>query len=241
MVTKEEALKELNLSEKEVKVYLSLLMLGKSTVNAVAKKARLNRVSTYDLLESLLNRGFVSYAIISGVKHFEAVEPSRFLDSLKEKQEKLEEVLPELESIKTTLTKKPQIEVYEEINGLKSIFNDILKENKETWFVGDPKMLDSLQFYFPHFIKQKRKQGLFSKVITYDCPAMRKYKSEAPERFIKMKYISQKVEMTKIVYGNKVAFLTFREKNSIGILINNEEIANTERKLFDILWTNSKV
>jgi hypothetical protein len=101
-------------------------------------------------------------------------------------------------------------------------------------------MLGSLQFYFPHFIKQKRKQGLFSKVITYDCPEMRKYKSGAPEKFINMRFIQQKAEMTKVIYGNKVAFLTFREKNSIGILINNEEIANTERKLFDILWLNSK-
>lgn len=79
MVTKEEALKELNLSDKEVKVYLSLLMLGQSTVNDIAKKANLNRVTTYDILKALLERGFVSYVIISGVKHFEAVQPSKFL------------------------------------------------------------------------------------------------------------------------------------------------------------------
>jgi len=240
MVTKEEALKELNLSDKEVKVYLSLLMLGQSAVNAVAKKANLNRVSTYDILKSLLERGFVSYVIISGVKHFEAVDPSKFLDSLKEKQEKIEAVLPELEAVKSSLTKKPHIEMYEEINGLKSVFNDILKENKETCFIGDPKMLDALQFYFPHFIKQKRKQGIFSKVITYDCPAMRKYKKESPEKYINMRFIKQKIDMTKIFYGDKVAFLTFRERNSIAILINNKDIADTERKLFDILWINSK-
>lgn len=240
MVTKEEALKELNLSDKEVKVYLSLLMLGQSTVNDVAKKANLNRVTTYDILKALLERGFVSYVIISGVKHFEAVQPSKFIDSLKEKQEKIEAVLPELEAVKASLTKKPQIEMYEEINGLKSVFNDILKENKETWFIGDPKMLEALQFYFPHFIKQKRKQGIFSKVITYDCPAMRKYKKEAPKKYIHMRFIKEKIDMTKILYGDKVAFLTFREKNSIAVLINNADIANTERKLFDILWANSE-
>lgn len=240
MVTKEEALKELNLNDKEVKVYLSLLMLGQSAVNAVAKKANLNRVSTYDILKSLLERGFVSYVIISGVKHFEAVDPSKFLDSLKEKQEKIKSVLPELNAIKSSLTKKPYIEMYEQINGLKSVFNDILKENKETWFIGNPKMLDALQFYFPHFIKQKRKQNIFSKVITYDCPVMRKYKKEAPKKFMHMKFIKQKINMTKIFYGDKVAYLTFKERNSIAILINNKDIADTERKLFDILWINSK-
>jgi HTH-type transcriptional regulator, sugar sensing transcriptional regulator len=240
MVSKEEALKELNLSDKEIKVYLSLLMLGQSSVNIIAKKANINRVTTYDVLKSLLERGFVSYVIKSGVKYFEAVEPSKFLDSLKEKQEKIEAVLPELESIKSSLTQKPQIEMYEEINGLKSVFNDILKENKETWFIGDPKMLDSLQFYFPHFVKQKRKQGLFSKVITHDCQAMRKYKKESSKRYINMRFINKKIEMTKVIFGDKVAFLTFKEKNSIAILINNKNIADTERKLFEILWINSK-
>ncbi len=236
MVTKEEALKELNLSDKEVKVYLSLLMLGQSTANSIAKKARLNRVTTYDILKALLERGFVSYVIKSGVKHFEAVDPSKFSDTLKEKQEKIKAIMPELKAIKASLTKKPQVEMFEEIKGLKSIFNDILKENKETLFIGDPKMLDKLQFYFPHFIKQKRKQGIFSKVITFDCPSMRKYKKQSPKKYLNMKFIKQEIEMTKVIYGNKVSFLTFKEKNSIGILINNKDIADTERKLFDMLW-----
>ena len=240
MITKEEALKELNLSDKEIKVYLSLLMLGQSTVNSIAKKANLNRVTTYDVLKTLSEKGFVSHVIISGIKHFEAVDPSKFIDFLTEKQEKIEAVLPQLDAIKASLTKKPEIEMYEGINGLKSIFNDILKEKKETWFIGDPKMLDALQFYFPHFIKQKRKQRIFSKVITEDCKAMRKYKKEAPKKYINMKFTDKKVEMTKVIYSNKIAFLTFKEKNSIGILIDNKDISNTERKLFDILWDSSE-
>ena len=236
MVTKEEALKELNLSDKEVKVYISLLMLGKSSVNNIAKKANLNRVTTYDLLQSLLELGFVSYALISGVKYFEATDPSKFLDELNEKQEKLKEIMPELNSIKSSLTIRPKVEVYEEIPGIKSIFNDILKENKETLFIGAPNMLDKLGFYFPHFIKQKRKQNIFSKVITQDCKEMREYKKKASKKYINMKFIKEKVNTTKIIYGNKIAFLTFNEKNSIGVLIENKDIAEQERRLFNLLW-----
>lgn len=236
MVTKEEALRELNLSDKEIKVYLSVLMLGQSSVNIIAKKSNLNRVTAYDILNALLEKGFASYVIKSGVRYFEAAAPSKFLDILREKQEKIESVLPELESAKASLTKKPHMEMYEEINGIKSIFNDILKENKKTLFIGDPKMIDALQFYFPHFIRQKRKQKIFSKVITTDCSLMRKYKRGAPKEFISMKFIQEKIEMTKIIYSAKVAFLTFGEKNSIGILIENNAIADTERKLFEILW-----
>ena len=36
-------LRELGLSDKEIKIYLTLLKLGQSTVNLIAKKANLNR------------------------------------------------------------------------------------------------------------------------------------------------------------------------------------------------------
>lgn len=240
MISKEEALKELKLSDKEIKAYLALLMLGQSPVNIVSKKANINRVTTYDILKALIERGFVSYVIKSGVRYFEAVDPTKFIDDLKEKQEKMQKVLPELHSIRASILKKPEIETYEGIQGLKSIFNDILKENKETWFIGAPKMLDALEFYFPHFIKQKRKQNIFSKVITQDCKSMRKYKKEALKQYITMKFIDEFIGITKIIYGNKMAILTFKEKASIGIIINNKELVDTEKKLFKIIWKQAK-
>ena len=240
MGTKEEALKELNLSDKEINVYLTSLMLGQSTANDIAKKANLNRVTTYDILDSLLARGFVSYAIKSGVKYFEAVEPHKFLAVLKEKKEKIEAILPELENLKATISQKTNVEVYEGIKGIKSIFEDILKEDKDAWFIGTPKLFEALEFYFPHFVKQKRKQGNKSRVIAYDTPEMRLYKRESPKKYLEMKYITQKLDVEKIIYGKKIAYLTFEEKNSTGILIMNNDVVMSERKLFELLWETCK-
>ena len=144
--------------------------------------------------------------------------------------------MPELKTIRSSLTPKPNIEVYEGITGLKSIFNDILKEKQETWFIGAPEMLNSLKFYFPFFINQKRKLGMFSKVITQNCKEMRQYKQDSPEKYINVRFTDKKIEMTKIIYRDKVAFLTFKEKDSIGILIENKQIAETEKNMFEILW-----
>ena len=241
MITKEQALKEIGLSEKEIKVYLASLKLGQDTANEIAKKSSLNRVTTYDVLKALIEKGFASYVIKAGVKYFEAVDPSKFIDNLKEKQEKVKSILPELESMKASLVKKPEIETFEGLEGLKTIFSDILKESKETLFIGDPKMLDRLEFYFPHFIMQKRKQKIFSKVITTDVAFMRDYKKKAPKKALDMRFINQKIDMTKVLYGEKVAFLTFKEDMSIGVLIDNKEIAETEKMLFDLLWSKAKV
>ncbi len=236
-----EILKELGLSDKEIKIYLTLLKLGQSTVNLIAKKANLNRVTCYDVLKYLQEKGLVSYVIKSGVKYFESAEPRKLLGDLQEKQAKLKSILPDLEALKQSVKEKPSIEVYEGIKGLKTIIEDILKENKESWFIADPDFMDAIPFYFPHFIKKKRKQGMFSKVITLDCKRMRGYKRNNPKKYVNIKFIDEKLPTTKIIYGNKLAILTFEKENSIGIIIENKQIVDTERKLFELLWKVAKV
>jgi len=237
---KEEVLKDLGLSEKETNVYLALLSLGQSAVNAIAKKTRLNRVTVYDVLKYLQEKGLASYVVKSGVKYFEAAEPQKLLGDLQEKEDKVKSILPELEKLKQFLKEKPSIEMYESIAGLKTVVEDVLKEGKESWFIADPNFMDALQFYFPHFIKKKRKIGMFSKVITLDCKRMRNYKKESSRKDVDLRYINEKLPTTKIIYGNKIGVLSFDKQNSIGVIMENKDMANTERKLFNILWNAAK-
>jgi len=53
----EEDLVSLGLKKTEAKVYLALLELGVGTVSVVAKKAGLNRTSTYDVIQPLVGKG----------------------------------------------------------------------------------------------------------------------------------------------------------------------------------------
>lgn len=239
-MTKEQILRDLGLSDKEVKIYLALLSIGQSSVNSIAKRARLNRVTTYDVLKYLQEKGLVSYVIKSGVKYYEAAEPSKFLGDLQEKQAKVKSILPELEELKESVKEKPGIEVYEGLAGLKTILEDVIKENKESWFISDSVFMDSLEFYFPHLIKQKRKQGIFSRVITSDNKRMRQYKAKNPKKYVDLRFIDEKLHTTKIIYGDKVATLTFEKENSMGIMVRNKQMAENERKLFELLWKQAK-
>ena len=53
-------LKELGFSEKESEVYLAMLELGPAAVQDIAKKAGVNRSTTYVMIESLKRRGLIS-------------------------------------------------------------------------------------------------------------------------------------------------------------------------------------
>src|SRR3989338_375353 len=126
-ISKEEALKDFGLTEKEIKVYLALLRKGQITVNEIAVSTGLNRTSTYDILQNLVERGIASHVIKAGVKYFEAADPQTFLFALDEKREKLNSVIEELQTIRKTITEKPKVEMFEGKEGIKSMMDDIIR------------------------------------------------------------------------------------------------------------------
>ena len=96
---KEEILRSLGLSDKEIKIYLASLQLGSSLVQNIANFAELNRTSAYDLLKSLEQKGFVSYTIQSGKRLYQATQPNKIIDMLKEREELVKKILPELNTL----------------------------------------------------------------------------------------------------------------------------------------------
>ena len=70
-------LEKFGLSNKEAKVYLSLLELGTSVVSDVAKKSQINRSTAYVLLESLAKHGLVSISERKNVRLYTPAPPER--------------------------------------------------------------------------------------------------------------------------------------------------------------------
>ena len=97
---KEEVLSNFGLTEAEVRLYLELLKMGVATATDLAKYTNTNRTFTYDRLKKLLNSGLISYIIKDNKKYFKAAEPSQLLSILREKEEQVKSILPELEQLK---------------------------------------------------------------------------------------------------------------------------------------------
>lgn len=70
-------LMEFGLDDKEAKIYLAILELGGESVLQIAKKAKLNRVSTYEALKSLSKMGLISSFTKGKRVHYGAADPDR--------------------------------------------------------------------------------------------------------------------------------------------------------------------
>jgi HTH-type transcriptional regulator, sugar sensing transcriptional regulator len=227
---KEDILKSLDLSDKEIKIYLSSLQLGSSLVQKIANFAGLNRTSAYDLLKSLEQKGFVSYTIQSGKKLYQATQPNKIINMLKEKEELVKKILPELNYLSESVGKRPHVEIYTGKNGLKSIFEEILNEAKFFETISSKKHLSQLfKFYFPHFVKRRKKKGIKVRIIN-DIPPL---DHEAPYKLIK-----KQVKTATFLYNGKIAMISLEEKEPIGILIDEKNFYETHKIMFDLLWEN---
>ena len=81
----EVTLEALGLTKSEISTYLALLDLGPSTTGPLIKKAQIASGKAYIILDKLIEKGLVTYTIISGTKTYQAKDPNRLLDYLNEK------------------------------------------------------------------------------------------------------------------------------------------------------------
>jgi len=96
----EKALKELNLSGNEIKIYLFLLKIGETTTGPIIKNTGIANSRVYESLNSLIEKGFANYNVQSDGKHFSAVEPKILIEKQEERKRKIEQIVPQLNELK---------------------------------------------------------------------------------------------------------------------------------------------
>ena len=241
---KEEVLKNLGFSKKEVEVYLALLSLGPAPVTRIAKKSKTFRTYTYDILEELVKKGVVSSYIRSRTRFFEATEPTKLLEIIKEKEQQIKSILPELEDLKGSSTKKPDLEFYEGKEGIKTLMEKIIKAKpKELLVIANAqKQIEAMGFYFEQYLKQRIQQKIKTRVLAERSKfSTERIKKKDKEEYRETRFLPLKITepVVKYIYGVTVVIISF-EPNIIGMSFTDNNISAYEKKVFEILWLQSR-
>ena len=80
-----DTLVDIGLTEKGAKIYLANLELGQSSVFKIAKRVKINRITTYDVIEKLIRKGFINFITKHGVKYFSPTKPDLIFQNIKGK------------------------------------------------------------------------------------------------------------------------------------------------------------
>ena len=126
-----EQLKDLGLTGNEAKLYKALLELGPSLAGAISRKSGLHRRTVYDTTEMLIKKGLVGYILKNNRRLFQASNPEKFLDILKEKESQVSDILPEMMGFYSKTKEKEETNFYKGKEGLKTVFEDQIEIVKE--------------------------------------------------------------------------------------------------------------
>ncbi len=229
-------LKSLGFTDNEAKIYLLSLETGPSAVQDLAKKAKVSRVTTYAVIETLSERGLMSN-VQKGKKTLYAAEsPERLVSFVRTRVMQMETTLREVESLIGDLKllqhgEKPIVKMFEGTEGLKAIHDDILHTNPNV--ILEMSNIDALlalfsrEEFIPYQKELERRKIKTENILLYSKPLTSR--AGAKDRQLPAGEFSFFGDIT--IYKNKIALTTLRGKN-ISVLIENEIIAQTMRELF---------
>ncbi len=158
------------LTKNEIAVYTALLELGTTTTGPLTIKSKLHSSRVYEALNSLIEKGMVSFAIQNNRKYFSAASPDKFLDILDEEKKEINEIIPYLKGIKKQKTREEAATVYEGYKGVKTVYDNlirILKKGDEVLVFGARGGQESFmsETYFRQYTKRRIKKGIKLKIL----------------------------------------------------------------------------
>lgn len=251
MIELEKELVKLGLSEKEAKVYLASIQIGPSPVQKISQKSKVNRATTYVIIESLMEMGLMSTYEEGKKTFFVAEKPKRLVSFFETKEKelhnklsKIKDVVPQLDTLYNDLSDKPKVKYYEGVEGLKSVQSDFadsldIKDEMYIFLPFDDFEQSVLKKKLDAVRRRRIKKGIKVKIIYTSKEGRREEyestgKREGQEHhFVEHKNYPFKGGMN--IYGNKVFMIDYRGKLG-GIVIENKTLANLMKTIFKIIW-----
>lgn len=246
----EEVLKELNFSDKEISVYLSLLELETAEASDIAEHTGLNRSTIYLTLEFLQKRGLVSvYKEEGSVTKFVMTPPERILQLVEESAKKYSalvgkahNIMPELKSRYRGNSSKPKVRLFEGGEGLITAYEETLTSTEEILaYASIENMHKALPGYFPEYYKRRAAAGIPIKSIHPDTPEARERVThdQAEKRNSALVPGDKYAFSPEInIFNNKIIFMSLVEK--FALVIESQELADALKKIFDLSWQEAQ-
>jgi len=236
-------LKGLGLDDKESKVYLACLELGKASVTQISKKSGLKRTTVYHIVNPLLNRGLLSKLEDDKSQKFLAESPEKLLTMLKDREKEILKCMPDLLAITNTGSEfRPEVKFYQGKEGLKAVYEDTLRSCEKGDEILNCLSVEGSYSILPNYIfrymRKRVAKGVKKRAIGRDSAEIRKRKAKDKKELRHIKIVPKAqlpFTIEKNIFKDKVALMNFRGF-LFGIIIKSPQIAESEKASFELLW-----
>lgn len=244
--TYQETLMQIGLNGNQAWIYEYLLKNGPQKASKITIHSPFKRQLVYKILDELEAMNLVIKIEPKGkVAVFEPAHPSRLADYISNESDRLsnaklilDTTLPHLSSEYNFSLGKPGVRFFEGKDGLIELYEELLKQNAPMDSIEDKgEMVATIEEYAKSYPKKRVKRGIFNRVIAPSTTPINET-NELEMRSTRLIPVSRlPFRMDIKICGNLVSLASFQKNNPIGILIDNKEISDNFKLLFNFLWS----
>ncbi|PCI27273.1 hypothetical protein COB55_06075 [Candidatus Wolfebacteria bacterium] len=238
------SLVQAGLNQKEAKVYIALLQLGKNSAYAISLKSGLKKPTTYVILDDLMKKGLVLKIPRAKKQQFIAKPPEEFFAAAEERLRTAKQALPELQSITRDRESATKVLLFEGMNGMREALfyrMDELKNSKDIgfWARGEGLSGDYLDLA-TEWNTKREKNNISLNGITPDTPFIRKWITDNSLKH-GMHLVPLEDYSSQVSLDITDKFVRIADAHSMqAIIIENEKVAGMFKQIFNIVMEKYK-
>jgi len=240
----------LGLSEEEILVYLSALEHGTVTVLELARNTGIPRTTVYLLIDSLVEKKLLVLGSGEKKKHYLPASPEDLIRLAQLKKEQMQETLhslrdelPQLHALYRLYHTQPRIQYYQGKNEIIKLFAEALKEEKIYLYLLSQDFTSYFGSYLKTFRDEFKKRMCYTKEILSESVANLQYQKENNSMRNQIILLSQSdvINIDSMIYGDKIAFLTYKDGQLHATVVCDKDIEYFEVIKFNAVWSACKL
>lgn len=243
---------KLNLTPSQAEIMNFLYSNKEARASEISKQTNRSRAIVYKELEELEKLDLVEkYDKPNHISMFSATHPNKLEKLMEKREQSLKEDKKALGNHLSSLVSdfninhnKPGIVFYEGLIGINKVLDDTLTAKEEILAYSDIEAIDK---YIPEinkkYVAQREKRNIKKRGIVIETPFSKKFLKDYHAEVTENRFISSALfpfGSLLQIYNNKIAYITLSEENMIGVIIEDKNINNMHRSLFEFAWKHAK-
>ncbi len=229
--------------EKETKIYLAFLELGKGTVYKVAKVAELKRPIAYVVSEKLAKKGYLVKFPAKKTTLYQAIDPSVIFRKMQDNAKIFFEMLPIFETLTNKYSQRPKITYSENKDGILNIYEKLNNYSDQFYVSSYARIEERFPGIIDHWIKSYRhnRRKIHGRHLVPDTSKERILAKKFIEigQFVRFSKDIQSIKMDFSVCGDMLAITSLGEK-FFAVTIESTDLSLSLKPIFEIAWERGK-
>ncbi len=236
-------LEVLGLNGRQAKVYLALLQSGTATAIEIAKATRFKHPTVYDVLDVLKEKHLVSETVADGRKVFSAEDPDCLLRVEEERQQTLDDILPDLRALyQDGGSNRPRVRIYSGTDGMKIVDEELLNcRSKEYFYFGGVREMlqNSSREHLDDYYRKRISRGVWSNAIRIHGPeGDLNYMQHGEKHLRRIRYLPKPILENVAglyLYDDRVAVISALKEN-YAMIIESRELFVLLKNIWNCMW-----